>query len=206
MMGPGVTASRPSSLMFFMWKGIGVWAVLWVFAGARPHRRRTSRSTVGPRGRHLRQRRRVERACSEGYVNAILHPDILGAIKGMLPRRRHLHGMGGLYQQKLVDWHLIEDEASARVFRSLRKSRSPSAGRRLAAPSRLRAAALRGQRLLGVRQVIDLSGDGRNNEGEKMPAARGGHRAGVTVNGSGIINDRPGPSAIRLSGPRPLLH
>ena len=36
MMGRGVTTSRPSSLMFFMWKGIGIWAGR-AFAGARPH-------------------------------------------------------------------------------------------------------------------------------------------------------------------------
>ncbi len=46
----------------------------------------------------------------------------------------------------------------------------------------------------GVRQVIDLSGDGPNNEGEKIPTARDRAAAqGVTVNGLPIINDRPSP-------------
>ena len=60
----------------------------------------------------------------EGYVNAFLHPDVLGAIKGMLRRVAATYvEWAGLYQQKLVDWHLIEDEASApRFFEEARGS------------------------------------------------------------------------------------
>ena len=65
-----------------MWKGIGIWAVLWRSAGARPHRRRTLRSTAGwSRGRHLRHRRVGGALAARGLRQRFLS-DAVGAIKG----------------------------------------------------------------------------------------------------------------------------
>lgn len=54
----------------------------------------------------------------EGYVNAILHPDVMRAIQSGMLRRVAVTYMewAGLYQNVLVDWHLIEDQRGAAVF------------------------------------------------------------------------------------------
>ena len=46
----------------------------------------------------------------------------------------------------------------------------------------------------GERRVIDISGDGPNNSGDFVTTAREkALRAGVTINGLPIMNDRPSP-------------
>ena len=46
----------------------------------------------------------------------------------------------------------------------------------------------------GVRRVIDISGDGYNNRGRPVEAARDAAVAtGITINGLPIVNDRPNP-------------
>ena len=107
--------------MFFMWKGIGIWAVLWAFCWSPAAQAKDVAVdlelvlAVDISGSIDELEARLQR---EGYVNAILHSDVLGAIKGGMLRRVAVTYMewAGLYQQKLVDWHLIEDEPSARAF------------------------------------------------------------------------------------------
>src|SRR3546814_4728738 len=46
----------------------------------------------------------------------------------------------------------------------------------------------------GTRQVIDMSGDGYNNSGRPVTAARDEAVVrGITINGLPILNGRPGP-------------
>jgi len=50
----------------------------------------------------------------------------------------------------------------------------------------------------GTRRVIDISGDGPNNSGPMLPAARDAAiAAGIVINGLPIINDRPNPFGLR---------
>ena len=107
--------------MLFMWKGIGIWAVLWAFYWSPAVQAKDVAVdlelvlAVDISGSIDELEARLQR---EGYINAILHPDVLGAIKGGMLRRVAVTYVewAGLYQQKLVDWHLIEDEPSARAF------------------------------------------------------------------------------------------
>lgn len=134
----------------------------------------------------------------EGYVNAIIHPEVLEAIKGGMLRRIAVTYIewAGLYQTTLVDWHLIEDERSAAVFaqKLLEAPIFTSAWTSISGAINYALPLFQKNGYSGVRQVIDLSGDGPNNEGEMMPAARDrAVAAGVTVNGLPIVNDRPSP-------------
>jgi hypothetical protein len=54
----------------------------------------------------------------EGYVNAILHPEVVAAVKGGMLRRVAVTYVewAGLYQNTVVNGHLIEDERSAAAF------------------------------------------------------------------------------------------
>lgn len=134
----------------------------------------------------------------EGYVNAILHPDVLKAIEGGMLRRVAVTYVewAGLYQNTLVDWHLIEDQKSAAVFaqKLLEAPIFTSAWTSISGAINYALPLFGKNGYSGVRQVIDLSGDGPNNEGEMMPIARDrAVAAGVTVNGLPIMNDRPSP-------------
>ncbi len=54
----------------------------------------------------------------EGYVNAILHPEVVAVVKGGMLRRVAVTYVewAGLYQNTVVNGHLIEDERSAAAF------------------------------------------------------------------------------------------
>lgn len=134
----------------------------------------------------------------EGYVNAIIHPDVMAAVKGGMLRRVAVTYIewAGLYQNTLVGWHLIEDERSAAEFaqKLLDAPIFTAAWTSISGAINYALPLFQKNGFSGVRQVIDLSGDGPNNEGEMMPVAR--DRAiglGVTVNGLPIMNDRPSP-------------
>ena len=56
-----------------------------------------------------------------------------------------------------------------------------------------------------TRRIIDVSGDGVNNNGRPVQQARDEAVAmGITINGLAIINDRPGPGGWRNFSPEPL--
>lgn len=134
----------------------------------------------------------------EGHVNAILHPDVMRAIQNGMLRRFAVIYMewAGLYQDVLVDWHLIEDPRGASVFaqKLIEAPIFASAWTSISGAINYALQLFEKNGYSGVRQVIDLSGDGPNNDGEKMPTARDRASAqGVTVNGLAIINDRPSP-------------
>ena len=134
----------------------------------------------------------------EGYVNAILDPEVVAAVRGGMLRRVAVTYVewAGLYQNTVVDWHLIVDERSAAAFaQKLIEAPIFTAAWTSISGAINYALPLFGKNgYSGVRQVIDLSGDGPNNEGEKMPTARDrAVAAGVTVNGLPIVNDRPSP-------------
>ena len=61
-------------------------------------------------------------------------------------------------------------------------------------PSTPRVPLFDGNGYAGERQVIDVSGDGTNNRGRPVDAARDqAVAAGIVINGLPILNDRPQP-------------
>ena len=96
----------------------------------------------------------------------------------------------------LLDWTLIEDATSAFAFADA-LAETPLASARwtsLSAAIDYAAPRFDGNGFQGVRRVIDISGDGYNNRGRSVEAARDAAvAAGITINGLPIVNDRPNP-------------
>jgi hypothetical protein len=135
----------------------------------------------------------------DGYQKALIHPRVIEAIKsGPIGRIAvtYVEWAGDSFQHTIVEWRVIHDEASARAFVSalaetpvLRERRTSISSAIDYSVSRLQASGH-----VSTRRAIDISGDGYNNIGRDVVAARDeAVRAGITINGLPIINDRPNP-------------
>ena len=133
----------------------------------------------------------------EGYAAAISDPRVLDAIGSGRHRRIaicFIEWSGVSAQQMVIDWTLISDEGSARRFgdqllelrRSFAERTSISGGIDFSMKQFDRAP------FQSARRTIDISGDGTNNSGRDVAAARDDAVAqGVTINGLVILSDRP---------------
>jgi hypothetical protein len=133
----------------------------------------------------------------EGFVEAFRSPIVHQAIRnGSLGRIAVIYGeWAANWEQKIiVPWTVIDNPESAMAF----------AGRLAAQPTRrgprtsVSGAIDFGVRLLAesgltaTRRVIDISGDGANNQGRSVTAARDEAVAqGITINGLPIMLKRP---------------
>ena len=133
----------------------------------------------------------------EGYAAAISDKRVLDAISSGRNRRIAIcfvEWSGASAQQLVIDWTVIGDESSARKFgdqllelrRSFAERTSISGGIDFSMQQFERAP------YKSVRRTIDISGDGTNNSGRDVTAARDDAVAkGVTINGLVILSDRP---------------
>ncbi|HMK67826.1 MAG TPA: DUF1194 domain-containing protein [Stellaceae bacterium] len=133
----------------------------------------------------------------EGYAAAITDPKILAAIRN---GARHaialcvIEWSGASAQRVVVDWTVIRDETSAlSAAQTLR-----TAPRAFAGATAIGAAidfAMKQFERSGhesLRRVIDISGDGDNNNGRPVEYARNDAiAASVTINGLTIVNEHP---------------
>jgi hypothetical protein len=133
----------------------------------------------------------------QGYATAFTNPAVLRAIKGGLVGRiavAYLEFAGDGETAIVVDWMTIADQASAQAFVD-RLSAAPRSFHGRTAISNgidLAVQALGESGFNAARRVIDVCGDGTNNAGREITAARDDAlRAGVTINGLAIINEHP---------------
>jgi hypothetical protein len=124
-----------------------------------------------------------------GYAEALTSRDVLGAIGGGFLGRiglSYLEWAGDGTQRLVVDWTLIETPDQAAEFAdALLLSDGPTM-RRTSISGALIAGReqLRLSPFTAMRQVIDVSGDGPNNQGLPVTEARDAVVAdGITVNG-----------------------
>ncbi len=135
----------------------------------------------------------------QGYMKALANERVLSAIRaGPLGAVAicYVEWSSETEQTKVVDWMLIKDRDSAAVFvASLAKApRFFNARTSISGAIDYSLAQFAGNGFEGTRRVIDVSGDGVNNRGRPVNAARDqALEAGVTINGLVIINDRPEP-------------
>lgn len=126
----------------------------------------------------------------QGYADALVHPDILAAIKrGAIGRIAvtFIEWADATTQDVVVAWRVIEDEDSAAGFGNALMA----APRRAYGTNAIGAAIAAGQRAIetnaydGLRKVIDFSGDSANNwDGLSIEEARANAlAAGITING-----------------------
>ncbi len=135
----------------------------------------------------------------QGYVTALQDPDVVAAIQSGVFGRiavTYLEWSGLGRGDVIIDWGSVSDAASARAFAQSLADRPLASGRRTSISHAITTAA----RLFdengfdGTRRVIDISGDGPNNQGLLVTAARDmAVAAGITINGLPIINNRPSP-------------
>jgi hypothetical protein len=134
-----------------------------------------------------------------GYLKALAHPKVIEAIKsGPIGRVAvtYVEWAGDSFQHTVVEWRVIHDEASARAFVAalsetpiLRERRTSISGAIDYAKARLAGSGYK-----STRRAIDISGDGYNNIGRDVMAARDeAVAAGITITGLPINNDRPNP-------------
>jgi hypothetical protein len=135
----------------------------------------------------------------EGYVKAFRDPLIIKAILGG-PNGRiavsYYEWSDSWMQKLLIDWTLLDSEAAIQAFAS-RLSEAPiSIARRTSISGAIRyAIPLFGRSPYEAqRKVLDISGDGSNNDGGLVTEMR--HEAlkdRIVINGLPIMNDRPNP-------------
>lgn len=133
----------------------------------------------------------------QGYAEAFMHPAVIRAIQSNPLQRiavAYVEWGGADYQRLVILWTVVSDAGSGERFARaiLREPRTAVRWTSIsgAIDFSMRVLALNPHR--GTRRVIDISGDGINNNGRPAADARDeALAAGVTINGLVIMNDRP---------------
>jgi hypothetical protein len=132
----------------------------------------------------------------EGYVAAFTNPEVIAAIEGGTTGAiavAYVEWASADYQRTAIPWTLIRDAASAEAF-AAKIQALPRVSMSWTSISGAidYCALLFGHEFRGARQVIDVSGDGVNNNGRPAQSARDeAVRRGIVINGLPILNDRP---------------
>ncbi len=134
----------------------------------------------------------------EGYVAALRHPDVRAAIaRGDWQRiaLTYLEWAGNDLDRVVVPWTIIESDADADAFAAALEAAPIGRMRRTSISSAIRrSAAMFDNGIDGMRRVIDVSGDGPNNMGIAVTAARDEALAeGIVINGLPIMIKRANP-------------
>ena len=136
----------------------------------------------------------------EGYITALTSTEFLKALREGANAKiaiTYFEWAGANDQKVIVPWRVIDGpEAADAVAAEI--ARAPYRG---ASRTSVSGAILYGMEMLersgyrGIRRVIDVSGDGVNNMGMAVTAARDQAVAkGITINGLPVMLKRPNPS------------
>jgi uncharacterized protein DUF1194 len=140
----------------------------------------------------------------EGYMSAITSREFLQALRQGSHGRiamTYFEWAGMHHQQIIVPWRLIDGPESADGFAAdIGRARYTRASRTSISGALLFAAPLfEGSGFHGVRRVVDVSGDGVNNNGPLIAPTRDDVLAkGITINGLPILLKRPTMSMIDI--------
>jgi hypothetical protein len=133
----------------------------------------------------------------QGYLDAVRHPSFIEAVHGGRYGRIALTFMewtDARRQEQVVGWTVIEDAAGAQAFaRHIQDALRPLPGwTSISGAIDFSAALLLESHFLTTRRVIDISGDGANNDGRPVTEARDAAvAAGITINGLPILEVEP---------------
>jgi hypothetical protein len=140
----------------------------------------------------------------EGYIEGLTSSEFLDALRQGMHGRiavTYVEWAGSADQRILVPWRLIDGPASAKAFAD-EIARAPyrRAFRTSISGALLFSAPLfEGNGYTGIRRVIDVSGDGTNNQGALVTLTRDDVLAqGITINGLPIMLKRPNPSMLDI--------
>lgn len=140
----------------------------------------------------------------QGYAAALTAPEVIGAIRGGFLGRiglTYVEWAGAGANRVIVDWTLIETPQDAAAFAAgITRAVAPGMRRTSISGALLFARARLGQSPFAApRRVIDISGDGPNNQGLPVLAARDLLVSeGVTINGLPLMTSEGAGGAWQL--------
>jgi hypothetical protein len=139
----------------------------------------------------------------EGYILALTSEQFMDALRrGPLGRIAvtYVEWAGAGEQQVVVPWQVIDSPASADAYAERLKAAPIRRAYRTSISGALKFSAdLFGTSFKGIRRVIDVSGDGTNNQGDLVEPTRDDVlRKGITINGLPILLKTPYASMIDL--------
>jgi hypothetical protein len=140
----------------------------------------------------------------EGYIAAITSPEFMGALRqGMHAKvaMTYFEWAGSHHTQVIVPWRLIDNPETADGFAAdIARAKYTRASRTSVSTALLFGASLfDNSGFRGLRRVIDVSGDGVNNNGPPVTVARDEVLAkGITINGLPIMLKRPITSSMDI--------
>lgn len=135
----------------------------------------------------------------KGYAAAIVHPSVLDAIARGLHRKiavTYFEWAGDSSQRTIIPWTLIASADDARAFSEALTASRLSGMRRTSVSAAIDHAAklFSSNGFAGLKQVIDISGDGPNNQGRPVDQARDDAvAAGLIINGLPLMTHNSSP-------------
>lgn len=133
----------------------------------------------------------------EGYIDALNSPEILNAIKKGVNGKiavAYVEWAGTNSREIVADWHVIDGPESAAAFTQKLVDKPVRRLSRTSISSAIDFVVpmFRSNAYRGLKQVIDISGDGSNNQGRPVERARDDALAeGIVINGLPIMLNRP---------------
>jgi hypothetical protein len=140
----------------------------------------------------------------EGYMHALTSPEFLNALKGGMHGRIAVVYVewAGINEQSIVmPWRLVDGEASAAAVAGeiMRAPYRRAFRTSIAGALRFSAPLFEGNGFTGFRRIIDVSGDGTNNQGPLVTMMRDDVVAkGITINGLPIMLKRPNAATMDI--------
>ncbi|WP_096352157.1 DUF1194 domain-containing protein [Variibacter gotjawalensis] len=141
----------------------------------------------------------------EGYQLALTSPDFLNALKNGMHGRiavTYFEWAGSAEQRIVMPWRLLDGEASARAIAAEIGAAPMRRAFRTSISSALAYAAplFENNGFAGLRKVIDVSGDGANNQGPLVTVIRDEVvQKGITINGLPIMLKRPNSATMDIA-------
>ncbi len=131
----------------------------------------------------------------DGYVAALVHNDVINAIRNGIHGKiavTYFEWAGDSSQYMVVPWTVIATRADAEAVAAQITASPPNSARRTSISGGLRYAQdlLAESQFRGMKRVIDVSGDGPNNQGEFVDLVRDDIVAqGIVINGLPLMTD-----------------
>lgn len=135
----------------------------------------------------------------QGYARALRDPAVVRAILGGYHGRiavTYFEWSDAWRQQTLMPWTLLDSERAIADFASELEAKPITIWTRTSIAGAIRYAIREFDKspFAGERRVLDISGDGANNDGGLITEARDEALSqGIAINGLPIINERPNP-------------
>jgi Protein of unknown function (DUF1194) len=132
----------------------------------------------------------------QGYINAFRNPEVIEAIRSGRTGRiaiAYFEWADVGEQSLIINWMVIGDLESAKAFGDRLTAAATNSGHftSISAAITYALGLLKAAPHQSDRRVIDVSGDGRNNDGPPLDSARAAAQAwDITINGLPIDNER----------------